>query len=168
MTVIYRDKSYGPHGWHSGHIIPDKDGGPNFLENHRPICIECNTNDKKYKSNYHYMASIGTMTMEEAERSYIELFERLEYIRRNIDCNRCIGYYNNGNKCTYRKKPHSLFCGRCGRNPKIQFDRYSRWLTKEVMAIHKSALKAAYIYGDDEDVELITSMINDLINLGKC
>jgi hypothetical protein len=36
------------------------------------------------------------------------------------------------------------------------------------MAIHKSALKAAYIYGDDEDVELITSMINDLIDLGKC
>jgi len=113
------------------------------------------------------MASLGIITIEEAERLYIELFERLEYIRRNIHCIQCVGYHDNGDKCTYRKKPHSLFCKRCGYYPEVQINRCIRRSIEETITIHKSALMAARMYCDIEEIEMIVSMINELIYLLK-
>jgi hypothetical protein len=158
-TEIHYVQNCKPYDWEKGHIIHVKDGGADFLENARPICKPCNQVDRQHKSSYHYMAYIGLITDEEAENLYTKLFNRLEYIRKNLGCVRCIGYHNNGNKCIYKKKPHSHFCKKCGKHPKIQYNRYAKNFLKEAIQTYTKFLNTEL---DEEVKEFILITIDEL------
>lgn len=160
ITVLYRRKADGEEkrNWIKGHIIPDMNKGyvTTVLFNMRAICLFCNNEDKDQKSNYHYSASIGAITTEEADRLYTEHIEQLERIRispgltkcdypgckhsKKANSNFCSKHKDRKDKdhcviegCTYRRKLGRL-CKRCSNKYTSKYD-----LTKEIKEIFRQS-----------------------------
>lgn len=98
-------------GWARGHIIHAKDGGPDFIENIRPICEECNAKDKSSPTSYHYMVDNGVFTQAECDRkiSYIKNLQLAALT--NPLVLKCIGKTVAGERCANNRKGFRVVCG---------------------------------------------------------
>lgn len=150
ITKLHRFSSKGKHAWARGHIIPARMKPPDIIENIRPICIECNKNDKSYDSNYHYMVVINTMTIQERD----EKLKTIKYhIKRVIDDPKitlCIGFNAYGEPCTFQKKARSPFCKKCSKNKRKHLCRYMLNSHAETLTVLLQLTQNESIYDDDE------------------
>lgn len=92
--------------WVRGHLIAHKDHGFDVYENIAPICIDCNTYDKPFHSNFHYRVYLKLMTLEEANAQVIRLKEIFTRHQNDIAFDRCVAM-----GCVHRRKGGSLTCG---------------------------------------------------------
>ena len=106
--------------WIKGHIIHDKNDGPEIYENIRPICLECNQDDQSYDDNFAYAVALGTMTEEERERGLTMIREahakrlREEVMHEKDPMRKCISMTRKGDGCKHPRKPGSEHCARHG------------------------------------------------------
>lgn len=95
-TNIHVDMSTGPRGWQGGHMIHGRHLSQQNLTNHLinmvPICLKCNGNDKKFASNFHYRASIGVISTEEAKNLFDDMLKRLIELQRDPTLMICSGH----------------------------------------------------------------------------
>lgn len=108
--------------WHRGHIIPAKDTGPNIYENIHPICRRCNSNDRRHKTNYHYMVWLGRMSTADAKKKleYIRYMAGLYLKKRSLlKCEAMVTSTKTKRqrRCRYNKKPGMKYCGHHGPDP---------------------------------------------------
>jgi len=149
--------------WIRGHIIHHRNHGPDIYENVRPICTTCNSRDKSYDSNYHYMAiALGRMTVEEADMGVKMIWDMFERQRMNLDMVRCLGeVQSTGQACDKKRKPHSYFCKVHGRKADQQLRRYQiRLLTLELDRLWQRYYDSAVINDNDLIDDLADSIDN--------
>lgn len=123
-SIIYKDEWEGPLGWEGGHMIPSRtlkvQNIPNHLINMAPICLKCNVADKKFKSNFHYRASINRMTSEMADWLFDKTLRQLIELGKNPSLNICTwsvldkktGYYR---QCTRQRFQDDNVCAECSK-----------------------------------------------------
>jgi hypothetical protein len=108
--------------WHIGHIIHHKNSGPDIYENLRPICLNCNKNDKKDDktglSSYHYMASIGTMLLEHVEPAIAKIRAARAFYEEDPRRGQCQAMVESKQRkrvlfkrCPHAKLPRQDVCG---------------------------------------------------------
>ena len=172
-TIIYRDESKGPHGWQSGHIIPDRSGYSGIYQNVNPICLQCNIFDKKYKTNYHYRVALGLMTKEEADRGEQQIRDYVAYIANHPYVEECIAIIpsnknNKARKCTNHKLPGLVVCGihreRCDEHTDSYVHRMVRIELVQIKARIKCLMdgKKTLSSNNDNDVNEILEIEQDM------
>lgn len=107
--------------WHIGHIIPHDDQGPDIYENLRPICFDCNQEDKNHRTSYHHMVAIGTMLSEDLEPALARIEAMAEWYREDRRRKKCHEMLqaspgNRGRRiaakpCSNNKLPRHNVCG---------------------------------------------------------
>lgn len=139
--------------WQRGHIIPHKLGGPDIYENIRPICFQCNQDDKKFETSYHHMVRLGTMKKEEIEPGLKKIRDAQAEYQKHPRLLLCDGWTVSRNMripCKNKKGPRSKFCGVHKNN-----EQY-RPLTDEdktlfsMLKLTKEALLQKDLYDEDE------------------
>jgi hypothetical protein len=115
-AVIKRDAKKTESGhWVRGHVIHHKNQGPDIYENIRPICLDCNQKDKKYKDSYAYMVILGTMTQEERLKNIASIRKVAVKYFDNPELLQCTSYYEG--RDIHRKHASSRRCPRRPRHP---------------------------------------------------
>lgn len=151
--------------WARGHIIHAKYRGPDILENIRPICLECNINDKQFESNYHYMVYLGCMTEDEANRRVSAIRQLYAMQVNNLDSVKCIGVTQSGLKCTNERRPHELLCGVHNKNQEIHIARYGCNLLVGDFNRLKSLYFTAMERNDKEDMHFLKARASEIKSL---
>lgn len=142
--------------WVRGHLIHHKDHGLDIYENICPICIDCNTEDKSFPSNFHYRVYLGLMTKKEADAKVAEMEEHFNRSRNNPETNLCVAQ-----GCQYRRKGRSLTCGVHASNK--SHTRY--FLRDKVLEYRRSALerlKQILANKDAYDPDEFSQIVRDL------
>ena len=160
-TKLHYSCSSGDNGWVRGHIIPARLKCPDIIENIRPICIECNKNDKSYDSNYHYMVSIGTMSVQTCNEKLKEIEVQINKVIADPSITVCVGFTVDGTSCKYQKKPRSLFCKKCLKYERTNYHYYTMYSNYETLVIYKNLIKYNIDFDDDE----ITNMRSTIARL---
>jgi len=96
-------KKGSKHEWESGHILPNGDGKMEIYENIRPICKECNIDDRKYVDSLEYMVAIGTLSQKKADKKRRKLKDLMHHIIEH-GTKKCL-HCNKSNVA-----PHSDYC----------------------------------------------------------
>ncbi len=92
--------------WVRGHLIPHRDYGYDIYENIAPICIDCNTNDKPYPSNFHYRVYLKLMTLQKAREEVAKLEAIFITCKADPSFSKCVA-----EGCSHRRKSRLLTCG---------------------------------------------------------
>lgn len=108
--ILFKDHNIPGNKWQCGHIIKKVNNGPDFLENIVPLCVSCNSKDRKYDTTFEYMLNIGTLTIEEFEEKKKSFLSKIEYINKNLQIRKCIQIKKDGERCNYLKR-EGEFCG---------------------------------------------------------
>jgi len=145
--------------WQCGHIIHHQWKGADSYENIRPICKECNVADKKYESNYHYMVSLGRMTMSEANENCRLLRELAKHEIDHPNDDVCgAPLKTKAGYCKNKKRPRSRYCA-----------IHQQDEEKELKAIFVSTVKrciedyeVAKLTNDVEMIEVIRNTLREL------
>jgi hypothetical protein len=158
---MIKDAKKGEEGeWIKGHIIHHKDLGPEIYENIRPICLECNKEDKRFVDSYEYMVFIGTMTAatrkEEIEKIKT-LGERLARDRTPINCL----------LCENKKKPHSEYCGVHDRTDyHFKYKKYVRLMERQ---LERDLTLLNYLMNNEkenrEEIKIVAEVIQDTLKV---
>ena len=149
--------------WHRGHIIPDRLTGPDIMENLNPICTNCNIQDKKYESNYHYRVTLHLMTKEQAEAGVSRIREHAQKHITHPELYECIAIKKNTKKCTHKRLPHTPFCGVHKKKESSHLQKYADNFLFKRKAIIEDAL--AIIDNSDEDYSQLLSMQKELADM---
>jgi hypothetical protein len=151
--------NYG--SWNAGHIIHQKDMGPDIYENIRPICENCNKNDKTYPTSYDYMVDgiyPPTMSREQANEG-ISRIKSIAIARlQNKDTMKCIGKKKNGQNCENNKKGNSLFCGIHEANGEEHLNNYGLEITESNIDMIKRRLRNFDV--DEEEIQILKELLN--------
>jgi len=142
--------------WDRGHVIPAKDGGPDIIENVRPICEGCNTEDKppKYPTSYHYMVEKGYMAQEKCD-SLLTIIKNIQIASTtNPLVMRCIGKISSGSRCTNNKKGFGLLCGVHEKNAVQHIKVYESECLSQIMKGFMSKLQETKFINDPEAIKI--------------
>ena len=147
--------------WERGHIIPARKHGPDIYENVRPICKTCNEKDRKYDSNFHYMAiQLKRITIQEANEKVTEIWRIFDYQRKNPDMTLCVGIVQKtGKPCICKRKPNSLFCMRHEKKSEDHLLNHSILETEKQLDL---LWDLYYVAGMSEETELVKMLVEDI------
>lgn len=143
--------------WRLGHIIHNKNSGPDIYENIRPICPTCNIKDKPFEDSYAYMVRLGTMSASDRKKKLAHIMSRAVEIMKNPKEQICESYTENGRRCVNRKKPHMRTCKRHG--PSIQSYMYKHM--ESLLQIHLNTMKFLLEIGEVEEYYEIKQMADE-------
>ena len=165
LVTLYREALPGQkRNWQRGHIIHHKNQGPDILENIRPICLQCNANDKAYYSNYHYMVSLGLMTLEDAKRGCEVIMSEYDRKRQDPKADLCIANTKSGARCKHKKKPRSMYCEVHGKAYVANLEAFY----KEQFYGELSRIKRTMrMFKETDDVEAIKVLMEYVAEMGK-
>ena len=150
--------------WHRGHIIPDRLTGPDIMENLNPICADCNIQDKKEESNYHYRVILGRMTKHQADLGVAHIRACAEKHISNPEFYECIALKKGKKKCSNKKLPHSPFCGIHKKKEEIHLQNYATgFLSRRMVAIDK--LLSLHQQDPQDDYQQLLSMQKELSDM---
>ena len=151
-TIIRDAPKHTTGGWARGHIIHAKNGGPDIIENVRPICEDCNVQDKFSATSYHYMVGIGKLDQEECDRR-LAIIKNIQIASiANPLVLKCIGRTCSGERCTNNRKGFRVVCGIHDEEQHVKV--YEKEALLQMAKGIESRLQAARLINDLEAIKI--------------
>tara|TARA_R110002072_G_scaffold45565_6_gene126953 strand:+ start:8743 stop:9267 length:525 start_codon:yes stop_codon:yes gene_type:complete len=140
--------------------------GPDIYENIKPICVQCNIDDKEFPTTFDFMVSIGTMIPEDVAPTMakIRLVEKTKAEDpESFWCNVAVAgakkKSNAYNSCPRPKYPGSLRCKTHSKHEKMRKLKNGEQICQDIIQHIQTVVKINWSVLDDEEKDAFIELL---------